>query len=44
MEYRCTKQYQAIYDFVTNNRCHPTAEEVYSEIVREVPNISLKTY
>ena len=43
MEYRCTKQYQAIYDFVTNNRCHPTAEEVYSEIVKEIPNISLKT-
>ena len=43
MEYRCTKQYQAIYDFVMNHRTHPTAEDVYQEIVQIIPNISLKT-
>ena len=43
MEYRCTKQYQAIYDYVKKSFIHPTAENVYEAILRQYPHISLKT-
>lgn len=43
MERRNTKQYKLIYDFINNNCSHPTAEEVYEEVVKIDPHISLTT-
>lgn len=43
MEYRNTKQYRSIYNYVAISCTHPTAEEVYLNVSKEFPNISLKT-
>ncbi|MBE6687276.1 MAG: transcriptional repressor [Ruminococcaceae bacterium] len=43
MERRSTKQLQAIRRFTESVKTHPTAEEVYNVIVKEIPDISLRT-
>ncbi len=40
---RKTRQKTAIVKFLNNNTTHPTAEEVYFAVVKEVPRISLGT-
>lgn len=43
MERRTTKQLQAIRRFTESVKTHPTAEEVFSVIVTEISEISLRT-
>lgn len=38
-----SKQRDAILDAVKNTKCHPTADWVYSEVRKIIPNISLGT-
>ena len=38
-----SKQRDAILDVVKNTRCHPTADWVYEEVRKTIPNISLGT-
>lgn len=38
-----SKQKDAIIDAVKNTKCHPTADWVYSEVKKAIPNISLGT-
>jgi Fe2+ or Zn2+ uptake regulation protein len=40
---RFTRQRAAVYRFVQASRAHPTAEEVYAGVQREIRNISLAT-
>ena len=40
---RETKQRQAILKVLRNTRCHPTAERIYEEVKKEIPNISMGT-
>ncbi len=40
---RLTKQRKKILEFVVENRIHPTAEQVYNEIKKEIPDITLAT-
>jgi len=40
---RKTKQKQAILKVLSGTRSHPTADWVYNEVRREIPNISLGT-
>jgi Fe2+ or Zn2+ uptake regulation protein len=32
-----------VYDYLTSVDCHPTAEQVYRAVRRQIPNISLAT-
>ncbi len=43
MDRRTTKQLQAIRRFAEMSKSHPTAEDVYNEIVKDIPGISLRT-
>ena len=43
MDRRTTKQLQAIRHFAECSKSHPTAEDVYNEIVKIIPDISLRT-
>lgn len=43
MDRRTTKQLQAIRAFAESSKSHPTAEDVYCEIIKTVPDISLRT-
>lgn len=43
MERRTTKQLQAICSFAQSTKSHPTAEDVYNEIIKVIPDISLRT-
>ncbi len=43
MDERNTKQKALVLQAVRNHKSHPTAEEVYLEVVKELPNISLTT-
>lgn len=40
---RNTKQKDLILDIINNNSCHMTAEDVYKECIKSIPNISLGT-
>ncbi len=40
---RSTLQKTIIFDTVINMKCHPTADEIYSEINKKFPNISKGT-
>ncbi|MDL2292427.1 transcriptional repressor [Acholeplasma sp. OttesenSCG-928-E16] len=43
MQKRNTIQKQVILDYINHSKNHPTAEEVYFEIVKKIPNISKAT-
>ncbi len=38
-----SRQREAIIEVVMNTKCHPTADWVYSEVRKKIPNISLGT-
>ena len=38
-----TKQRKAIFSVLQGNTCHPTAEEVYRQVKRALPRVSLAT-
>jgi len=40
---RCTRQRSAIYQILCQSTSHPTAEQVYLEVKKHVPNVSLAT-
>ena len=40
---RKSKQKEAIFKVLKETSCHPTAEWVYEQVKREIPNISLGT-
>ncbi len=40
---RYSKQREAISDFLSGTKSHPTAEEVYERVKEEMPDISLAT-
>ncbi|SDL39246.1 Fur family transcriptional regulator [Halarsenatibacter silvermanii] len=40
---RMTKQRKAILEVLKNTDSHPTADEIYEEVKKEIPNISLGT-
>jgi Fe2+ or Zn2+ uptake regulation protein len=40
---RETRQKKAIIKFLDGNKTHPTAEEVYEAVKREIPSISIGT-
>lgn len=40
---RKTKQREVILDVLRNTDCHPTADWIYQEVRKELPNISLGT-
>jgi len=40
---RCTKQRRAIYGALTASRCHPTADELYRQVLDTLPGVSLAT-
>lgn len=41
--WRFTKQRAAVFDYLQSVDSHPTAEEVYLSVRRDIPNISLAT-
>lgn len=41
--YRITKQRLSILDILRNTTAHPTAEEIYNMVKRQIPDISLGT-
>lgn len=43
MDRRTTRQLQAIRRYTESVKTHPTAEEVFTVIVEEIPEISLRT-
>jgi Fur family peroxide stress response transcriptional regulator len=43
MKRRDTKQREAILRVLRNNRAHPTADQIYDEVRKEIPNISKGT-
>jgi Fe2+ or Zn2+ uptake regulation protein len=43
LDERNTKQKNLVLQAVRNHKSHPTAEEIYHEVVKELPNISLTT-
>ncbi len=43
MERRITAQRMKILEFVNSVRTHPTAEEVYNHVKKEIPSITLAT-
>src|SRR5262249_9467932 len=40
---RCTRQRAAVFDYLVSAETHPTAEQVYNAVRREIPRISLAT-
>ena len=40
---RNTKQLEAIWQIIKNDKSHPTADQIYHRVRRELPNISLGT-
>ncbi len=40
---RCTRQRKAIYQALTQTRCHPTADELYRQVQDQLPGVSLAT-
>lgn len=43
MDRRLTRQREAILKMLRNNRSHPTADQIYDAIRKEIPNISKGT-
>ena len=43
MNRRVTKQREAILKVLKNTRSHPTADQIYDEVRKEIPNISKGT-
>lgn len=43
MQRRSTVQRKIIYDILLNTRSHPTADWIYDEVKKYIPNISLGT-
>ncbi|MDE0034744.1 MAG: transcriptional repressor [Deltaproteobacteria bacterium] len=43
MSTRRTRQLQVIWDVVKDEMSHPTADQIYERVRREIPNISLGT-
>ena len=43
MNRRATKQREAILEVLRNTRSHPTADQVYDAVRKEIPNISKGT-
>lgn len=43
MERRNTRQLKLIQDYAGHSKCHPTAEDVYRQIAKQIPDISLRT-
>jgi Fur family peroxide stress response transcriptional regulator len=43
MNRRTTKQREAILKILSNTRSHPTADQIYGEVRKEIPNISKGT-
>jgi Fe2+ or Zn2+ uptake regulation protein len=41
--YRLTRQRAVVYEYLAGVTSHPTAEEVYTAVKGEIPNISLAT-
>src|SRR3990170_3774662 len=41
--WRCTPQRVAVFDFLCRAQSHPTAEDVYRAVRRQIPRISLAT-
>jgi Fe2+ or Zn2+ uptake regulation protein len=41
--WRCTRQRAAVFAFLCVAEAHPTADQVYAAVRRELPNISLAT-
>jgi Fe2+ or Zn2+ uptake regulation protein len=41
--WRFTRQRAAIYTFLRSVDCHPTAEQVFAAVRRQIPNLSLAT-
>ena len=41
--WRYTRQRAAVFDYLRSVNSHPTAEEVYAAVRRDLPNISLAT-
>lgn len=43
MTERLTSQKRIIKDYLTNTKSHPTAEQVYDKVKKQLPSISLAT-
>ena len=43
MDRRVTKQREAVLRVLTNTRSHPTADQIYDAVRKEIPNISKGT-
>jgi Fur family transcriptional regulator, peroxide stress response regulator len=43
MNRRATKQREAILEILKNNRTHPTADDIYDRVRKDIPNISKGT-
>jgi Fe2+ or Zn2+ uptake regulation protein len=41
--WRCTRQRAAVFDYLRSVESHPTAEDVYLAVRRQIPKISLAT-
>src|SRR3954453_12613564 len=41
--WRYTRQRAAVFAYLRSTDCHPTAEQVFTAVRRELPNISLAT-
>jgi Fur family peroxide stress response transcriptional regulator len=41
--WRCTRQRAAVFAYLASVESHPTAEQVYTAVRRQIPNISLAT-
>src|SRR5206468_1863234 len=41
--WRFTRQREAVYSYLRSVDCHPTAEQVYMAVKRQIRNISLAT-
>jgi Fur family transcriptional regulator, peroxide stress response regulator len=40
---RCTRQRRAVHAYLRSVTCHPTAEQVFAAVRRDLPHISLAT-
>ena len=40
---RCTRQRAAVFAYLCSTNAHPTADQVYAAVRRDIPNISLAT-
>lgn len=40
---RLSHQRLKVLEYIANNRCHPTVEQIYSELHKEIPSLSKTT-